>query len=242
MSPYRALVAGAVLALVALVPGPVAAAPLILNGGFESGFANWTRVNQLGSEGTFVIQTGTSSPVNGLTVPAPPGGLNAAMTDAEGPGSHVLYQDFVVPAGTGSGTLTFDIFVGNRAGAFSTPNSLDFATPTLNQQARVDILRGGSDPFALTSPDLLLNVFQTLAGNPLVSGYNTVTANLSALLAANAGQTLRLRFAEVDNVSIFNLGVDRVSLEAVPVPEPATLTLLGLGLSGVAARRRRRLS
>jgi hypothetical protein len=175
-------------------------------------------------------------------VPAPTNGLSAAMTDAEGPGTHVLYQDFVVPVGTLSGTLSFDVFVGNRAGAFSTPASLDFSTPALNQQARVDILRGSSNAFSVAAADVLATVFQTIVGSPLVTGYNTVSVNLSALLAANAGQTVRLRFAEVDNVNIFQFGVDRVSLEGSnTVPEPATLTLFGLGLLGVVHRRLRAL-
>ena len=142
--------------------------------------------------------------------------------------------------GTISGTVAFDIFVGNQANDFFTPNTLDFSTPTLNQQARVDLLLAGSDPFTLSATDLLLNLFQTAAGGPLVSGYNTVTVDLSALLAANAGNTLRLRFAEVDNVFTFNFGVDRVSLEAsdlTEVPEPGTLFLLGIGLAGVLKRR-----
>jgi hypothetical protein len=32
------------------------AAPAIMNGGFESGFANWTTLDQTGSEGTFYLQ------------------------------------------------------------------------------------------------------------------------------------------------------------------------------------------
>src|SRR3954464_15677896 len=109
-------IAGA--ALIVAASTAAQAAPLILNGSFETGFSSWTRLNQPGSDGTFALQTGTASPVTGVPVPAPTGGIVAAMTDAEGPGSHVLYQDFLVPVGTTSGTLSFDVFVGNRAGTF----------------------------------------------------------------------------------------------------------------------------
>jgi hypothetical protein len=94
---------------------------LITNGGFESGFAGWTRANRVGSEGTWWQHTGTVSPVNGFAVPAPPGGANAAMTDAGGPGSHVLFQDFVVPMTLGVSTLRFDLYIQNRAADFFSP-------------------------------------------------------------------------------------------------------------------------
>ena len=138
-----------------------APAASINNGGFESGFAGWTRANQAGSDGTFALQTGAASPVNGTAVPAPPGGSTAAMTDAQGPGSHVLYQTFMATAPVTQAVLSFDLFIGNRAAAFSTPSNLDFATPALNQQARVDILTGGADPFSVSGADLLMNLFQT---------------------------------------------------------------------------------
>jgi len=121
----------------------------------------------------------------------------AAMTDAPGPGSHVLYQDFAATAG--GAALSFALFIGNRASleggfaGFATPASLDFSTPTLNQQARVDILKNTADPFSVAPADVLANFYQTKAGDPLVSGYNTVTTNITALLAAHVGETLRLR-------------------------------------------------
>ena len=43
----------AVTALALAVAAPAAAAPLLLNGSFESGFTGWTRADQLGSEGSF---------------------------------------------------------------------------------------------------------------------------------------------------------------------------------------------
>ncbi len=209
---------------------------LIANGGFETGFSGWTRVDQLGSDGTFQLQTGTASPVNGFTVPGPREGLRSAMSDSVGPGSHVLYQDFVVPALVPGATLKFSIFVNNGATAFSVPNSLDFSTPALNQQARVDILRGGTDPFSLAPADVLFNAFQTALNSPLVTGYNDFTIDVGALLAANAGQTLRLRFAEVDNVNFFNFGVDAVSLTIIPAP--SALALAGIVVLGASRRRR----
>jgi hypothetical protein len=207
--------------------GPARAASIILNGGFESGFSSWTRADQLGSDGTFSTQIGMLSPVNGDPVPAPPGGTFAAMTDAQGPGSHVLYQDFV--AATGSWLLSFDLFIGNRADRFD-----------LNQQARVDLLNSGADPFSVASGDILVNLYQTNVGDPLVSGYSTLTYDLTALMSANAGQTLRLRFAETDNVYIFQLGVDNITLDTTTaIPEPASLLLLGTGLAALLVCRRR---
>jgi hypothetical protein len=236
-----------VIALAGLIPGR--AAELISNGGFESGFTGWTRADQLGSDGTFQLQAGTASPVNGDPVPAPPGGLTAAMSDAQGPGSHVLYQDFVLPSSASAATLKFDLFVGNRADRFVSPDTLDFAAidngnAVLNQQARVDLLQSGADPFSLGAGDLLLNAFQTNPGDPLVSGYNHVSFDITAFANAHPSETLRLRFAEVDNVSIFQLGVDNVSITAEPATAPVpdsglgAVTLLALGTVCWAGRRR----
>jgi hypothetical protein len=162
------------------------------------------------------------------------------MTDAEGPGSHVLYQDFVATADAAA--LRFALFIGNRASLFATPASLDFSTPTLNQQARVDILKNTADPFSVSAADVLLSLYQTNMGDPLISGYNTVTTDISALLAAHAGETLRLRFAETDNLFTFQLGVDNVRFD--PIPEPASMLLLGAVLAGcrVVTRSRRQLA
>ncbi len=222
-----------------LTAAAVHATPLITNGGFESGFAGWTRVDALGSDGTFFLQTGTTSPVNNDPVPPPPEGTQAAMSDGGAAGSHVLYQDFVVPSSAGSAALSFDLFIGNRASDFFNPSpaSLDFGINAFNQQARVDILLVGTDPLSVAGTDVLLNVFQTNPGDPLVSGYTTYTANLSSLLAAYAGQTLRLRFAETDNVFSFQLGVDNVNLT---VPEPTSILLLSTGLGGLLLTTRRR--
>lgn len=225
------LIAAAAL-LAGALPVPAHAAPI--NGGFESGLTAWTTADQLGGDGAFTAQTGTASPVNGFAVPPPPQGAGAAMTDALGPGSHVLYQDFLVPAGPGPFAIGFSLLVRNGAGAtdFFVPgslNSLDFATPALSQHARVDVLTTTADPFSVAPADVLQNLFLTSPGDPLVSGYTPYVVDVTAVFQAHAGQTLRLRFADVDNVSPFNLGVDAV---VVASPWSAVKTVAGAFLPG----------
>lgn len=219
-----------------------ARAALIVNGGFESGLAGWTAADQAGSDGSFLLQSGMSSPINGFAVPAAPEGSFAAMTDQQGGGSHVLYQDFMQATAVAAAVLRFDVFVGNLADDFHAPATLDWAGNLLNQQARVDILLGASDPFSLNPGDLLLNAFATLAGDPTLSGYQTVSIDITSLLNANLNTSLRLRFAEVDNVNFFNFGVDNVQIiirDPNEVPEPGSwlLLLAGFGAAGLATRR-----
>lgn len=233
-----------VAALICLTAGK-AQAVSINNGGFEAGFSSWTHLNQVGSDGNFFLQSGSSSPINGFSVSPPPQGTTAAMTDQQGPGSHVLYQDFLVDAISGPRFLKFSLLL-NSGADFVTPATLDFATPALNQQARVDILTTSADPFSVASGDILQNLFQTQVGAPLVSGYTTYTVDVTSLLQAHQGQTLRLRFADVDNVFFMNLGVDDVAFVEQDtgdlVPEPPSLALAVGGLLPVLgllmARRR----
>lgn len=232
------------MAALAFVFSPPSQAQLISNGSFESGLTGWTVIDQLGSDGTFFVQSGTTSPItdNGLTVPAPPVGSKAAMTDSQAGGSHVLYQDFTVPNGFVNGSVGFSLFLNNGADKFYTPPNLDWAATNstgltnLNQQARVDILSTSADVFGAT---VLQNLFQTKEGDPLVSGYTPFLLDISILLQSHQGETLRLRFAETDNVNLFNFGVDNVSL-TTPVPLPPSLILAFSGFAGLFWRSRRR--
>jgi hypothetical protein len=219
-----------------------AQAQTIVNGGFESGLLGWTSADQLGSDGTFLVQTGPTSPVNGFAVPVAPEGLNAAMTDSGAGGSHALYQDFAVPAVVQQTFLRFSLYLNNGADAYFVPAHLDWARTsqtgglTLNQQARVDLMGTGADPFSTAAGDVLANLFATTTSTPAVAGYLNFDIDITAVLQAHAGETLRLRFAEVDNVNFFNLGVDNVRLVVVPTPASGAI---GLGLLALAGRRRR---
>jgi hypothetical protein len=208
-----------------------ARAELITNGGFETGtFAGWTVANQAGSSGNWFIQTGTTSPLNAFTVPSPPQGTHAAMTDQGGPVSSVLLQSFTVTPGS-KVTLSFDVYVNNLAGFFSPP-TLDFTTIP-NQQARVDILTASATPFALGS-SVLDNVFEPLSNT---TAYVPETFDITS--AVGNGGTFQLRIAVVDNLTVFNLGVDAVSIVATStaVPEPDCWILLAIGVIGLASWR-----
>jgi hypothetical protein len=204
---------------------------LVTNGGFElGGVSTWAHF--VGGSGDWLTQSGTHNPLTGtVTVPAPPAGLFAAMTDAFSPGEHVLYQIIHVPSVVLSATLQFDRYINNatnHSGPFVSPATL-FYGGAPNQQARVDFLKSASIPDSVASSDVLLNVFQTAPGDPLISGYTLQTTDVTALLAAHVNENMLLRFAETDNLGIFYFGIDQVSL-IVTVPEPGSLTLAVVGL------------
>jgi len=212
------------------------AAELVVNGSFEANggvntntFTGWTEADQSGGSGSIFVQTGTTAPsLNPITVPAPPLGSFAAMSSQTGPGSHILYQNITIPAGF-SAKFFAKVYVNNQAGAFSTPASLDY-TVSPNQQARIDIMSTGSSTTDVGA-GVLLNVFRTQVGDPTVSGYNTITADLTPY----AGQTVRLRIAEVDNQSFFQFGVDGVSvISGSPIPTLSDWALIGLGIAVLA--------
>ena len=227
-------------------------ANLIVNSSFESGdFTGWTVADQPGGAdgpgggGTWYLQTGTFSPRANTPVPAPPAGTFAAMTDQGRPGSHVLYQEFVVPMGVVSATLSFQLFLKNTHDEFIHGPGLD-ALSGPNQQARVDLMTSTSTPFSTFGTDILLNLYQTRPGDTLLSGYSLITTDVTALFAGLGGQTVRLRFAEVDNQRAFQMGIDDarldVSSSVTAVPEPGSLVLAVVGfvgVTGIACRKGR---
>ena len=188
------------------------ATELVLNGSFEANggvgsqtFANWTVQKQPGSQGGFFAQAGVVAPVTPFTVPPPPLGSFTAMSDQSGPGSVVLYQDVSIPSGA-SALLSLRLLIQNQANDFSTPATLDYTTIP-NQQARVDIMDPAAPLFDVGA-GVLRNLFITSTSSPQTQGYLVVAADLSAY----AGQTIRIRVAEVDNQQGLNVGVDAVSI------------------------------
>jgi hypothetical protein len=182
-----------------------ASAGSITNGGFETGsFFGWGLANQAGGSGSWYVQGAPLSPLNGFTVPAPPEGNHAAMTDQGAPGSHVLYQTLPVAWGD---VLSFWVYYRNNAGVFCTPASLDYGGGC-NQQYRVDIMTPSSSLWSVASGDVLSTPFQTQVGDPTSLAPTLVTVSLNRW----ACTFIRLRAAETDNQSFFNAGLDGVQI------------------------------
>jgi hypothetical protein len=203
----RSRVNAAVLIAVAAflsLPGTALAANVV-NGGFETGtLSGWTVVNS--GSGNWSAYTGTTSPFSGFTVAAPPQGQFAATTDQGGPGSHVMYQDLALERGH-THRLTFTLYYANRAGAFFTPAALSESVSP-NQQYRVDIVKPSAAATSVAAGDVLKNVFQTPVDGPMTLAPTPISVDLTPF----AGQTVRLRFAEVDNQFYFQAAVDNVRL------------------------------
>jgi hypothetical protein len=98
----------------------------------------------------------------------------------------------------------------NVAHAYYSPPSLDDNTFP-NQQFRPDLVSAAAvaaNPFTVAPPDVLLHLYQTEPGDPVVSGYNTIAADTSAFVQKD----VCLRFAMVDNIFYVHAGVDSVSI------------------------------
>jgi len=110
----------------------------------------------------------------------------------------------------GSGPISFELYINNESWDFANPPSLDYSVYP-NQQVRADLVTESgiaTDPFTVAPADVLLNMYETQPGDPLVSGYATVTADASEYV----GQRVCLRFAEVENQFFQHAGVDNVNI------------------------------
>lgn len=203
----RALLTVVALAAAAVfAPSASATGDAILNGGFETGsMVGWGHApgHPINAGHGWFVYSGNVSP-SGFTIPAPPTGRFAAVSDQIGPGSNTLFQTFRVPA---HATLSLTLWYRNRNGAFYSPRML-VPGAARNQQLRITLTRPDAGLYSLKPQDLLGTVFATEPGDPASLGPTQIHYDLSAL----AGQLVRLRVTEVDNQFFFQVGVDDVTV------------------------------
>ena len=238
-SPRQLSLAAAVAsALLVAIAQPAAGAPVLTNGDFETGsLAGWTVTDQANGSGSwFASAPGSATPFSGHPTSAAggsPHGTTYAVSDQGAPGSHALTQAFSVGPGQ-SVILTWDMFINDwDSGPFGT--GLDF-TVAPTQIGRVDILSAAAGAF-----DVGAGVLQNCFLGDALTGPNPFAPQSCDISGAVAGGgTFQVRFAETDNQSFYNMGIDNVSISAVP--EPATVALLGLAFAGIGVARRRKLN
>jgi hypothetical protein len=105
------------------------------------------------------------------------------------------------------------VYIENTNDVYISGPDLSYS-PVPNQQVRIDITDPAS-PLRDIGVGVLLNVFQTTPATPLSLGYTTVNADLTSF----AGQTVRIRIADVDNQNLLIAAVDAVSVDnSIGVP------------------------
>ncbi|HEX5989090.1 MAG TPA: hypothetical protein VFY75_02595 [Solirubrobacterales bacterium] len=214
----RLLAAAVWLAAAALLvlAAPRAEATTVVNGDFETGsLSGWTLHDDFGTEpGSWFAYSGTASPIEiGPSVPPPPQGNFAAITAQFGPGLHILYQDVALEPGW---PHVLSLIAYYESGPpIESPDSFAWEGEP-NQQYRIDVIKPTAPIETLDPGDILATLLHTETGDPTSLEPKTLTADLSAF----GGQTVRLRFAEVDNEGPFNAGVDAVSITGPPAPQP----------------------
>jgi hypothetical protein len=254
---YATVVADPFLRVTTFTTGGTTLKPnMVVNGNFavqdlngeQGNLDGWTTVNLMdnpGSNGGFVPEQGTTSPLSGTTVPAPANSKFEAMLDEENQqpvppqigktppanpntadtyqGTHALYQDISIPTGASTATVTFTLYIDNsHDGATGytdttlTP-TLDFRTSAANQQVRVDLVNPNAAAFTTTADDQTHSINGVLQNLFVTAPGQSATQTVTKTVDVSnfAGQTVRLRFATTNNQGLLIVGVGNVKLQAL---------------------------
>jgi hypothetical protein len=204
----RAVALSAIGLACASVPAAAAPLPTIVNGDFETGtLAGWQQSNS-GSGGWFAYHDPVA-PLSGNALDSPPQGQFAATTDETMPGGHILYQDIAVPPGTTSSLTLIAYYRSYAAISVPNPDSLDPSVAAPNQQYRIELIKPSAPVNTVDPADILATIFRTRDGDSTAMEPTVFTTDLSPF----AGQTVRLRFADVDNSFYMNSSVDAVGFK-----------------------------
>jgi hypothetical protein len=205
----------AVLVGIALAMPAGAGAATVVNGDFEAGSLSGWDVHRVTESGNWFAYKGTSEPIareRGKNLPQPPPqGNYAAITDELQAETSILSQDVTLAPGLSHRLSLLALYDSAVPIAIHSPDTFAVGESLLaqqNQQFRIDVMKPGAPLESLDPADILRTVFRTEPGDPTSLKPTWLTADLSAF----AGQTVRLRIANVANEELFNAGVDAVSI------------------------------
>ncbi len=209
---FAALTVSAVM----LAGAAAASAPVIENGGFETGsLKSWKTSDSPDGGGVWSVYSGSSIGIQPLpakrgttatAVHKPPRGKYAAIATETGPSTTILYQDFTVPK-----HATLKLFAYYKSEAPMTTRSDLDAEDDLkaNQQYRIDLMKPGADLRSVDSADIVKKIFHTKTGDPRKVNPTKLEVGLGKL----AGQKVRLRVAQTDNQAPLFAAVDGVKVK-----------------------------
>ncbi len=211
-------VRGARLALLAATAAALciwpatAGAAKVVNGTFETGnLTGWTLYNQAGGGGTWSAYTGTTSPISGHPIPAPPQGNYAAISDENFESSEIMYQD--IKLGRHQRHILSLYVYYDAYDTIEGPPTLSYSSGPANEQYRVDVMKPTAAVTSVASSDIFKTVFSTPTGSPESKAPTLLKAKLSSL----AGKTVRLRFAMVAEDYYMQAGTDGVMVTSTPL-------------------------
>jgi len=201
-----------------------ASAAMVVNGDFETGTLSGWQVFNVPSEpestGNWYAYSGTAAPSpSELPISAPPSGVYGAITAQGGEGTHILYQDVALEPYYGHQLSLFAYYHSAAPLVTPSPNTLSSEVPAPNQQYRIDVMKPTAALTSLEPSDILATVFATKTGDPEELAPTKLTVDLTPF----AGQTVRLRFAEVDNQFYFAAAADAVAIASTPPSNAFTL-------------------
>ena len=191
---------------------------------FESGsLTGWKAVGG-GSGHWFVYTHGSKAPDPAhsdpnvpFDVPNPPQGRFAAVTDANGPGTRILYRDVKLD---GRFRLHLSVFYAG-VGGFRSPHTLAYDDPGANEQFRIDLVAPSAPIDSVAPGDVLAKVFHTAPPDPDRGEPTSVSVDVSRW----AGRTVRLRLAATDNSGPLRAGVDEIRFEPIGADAKARIEL-----------------
>jgi hypothetical protein len=220
--------------------GATHASELIINGGFETGtLSGWTVTTEAGSYAgsNFFASSSTTTPLSGSSTVGPKTGTYYAVSDNVGSSAVILSELFTVPSQPSSLILTYSLFVNSYGGTqINTSAGLDY-NQLPSQFGIVSLLSAGTSLFS-TSAGVLQNFY--LGTAPLAGSNPYVNYSFDITSLVSAGGSYILRFGEVSNLDVLNLGVDNVSVNftaAVATPEPSSAVLLLFAMAAASFTR-----